>query len=224
MINNTFHPHVWFLNSNDVFIHNVVSAGYLPINIKRWGKETDYNAFPDSVSLKEAWIRGTDKNSVCGKLLFENPWKGDFRLKEGSVALSVGFKNFEMDNFGIVSPKLKAIAKKVKIPFVVDLDKVGDDEIIDFIGAKIKNLNTPGEQSATGMDDTRGVLVVEVDAGSGAAKFLQTNDVILSLNNIRTNKLRDLLEARMSVIGINTKIVVFRNQKEVNKLIELDKN
>jgi hypothetical protein len=116
MINNTFHPHVWFLNSNDVFRHNVVSTGYLPINIKTWGKETDYNVFPDSVSLKEAWSRGTDKNSVCGKLLFENPMQGDFRLKVGSVAFSVGFKNFEMDNFGVVSPKLKALAKKVQMP------------------------------------------------------------------------------------------------------------
>ena len=142
MINNTFHPHVWFLNSNDVFRHNIVSTGYLPINIKIWGKETDYNAFPDSVSLKEAWSRGTDKNSVCGKLLFVDPEKGDFRLKEGSVALSVGFKNFAMDNFGVVSPKLKAAAKKVQIPAFITLDKLGVDEIIDFIGAKIKNLNT----------------------------------------------------------------------------------
>jgi hypothetical protein len=127
MINNTFHPHVWFLNSNDVFRHNVVSTGYLPINIKSWGKETDYNAFHDSVSLKAAWTRGTDKNSVCGKLLFENPDKGDFRLKAGSVALSVGFKNFEMDSFGVVSPILKAAAKKVQIPAVIILEQLGYD-------------------------------------------------------------------------------------------------
>jgi hypothetical protein len=225
MINNTFHPHVWFLNSNDVFRHNIVSAGYLPINIKAWGKEIDYNAFPDSVSLKEAWSRGTDKNSVCGELAFVDPQKGDFRLKDGSPALSAGFKNFAMDSFGVVSPKLKTLARKVQIPLIISLDKTGADKIIDFMGAKIKNLNTAGERSATGMDDTRGVLVVEVAVGSGAAKFLQTNDVILSLNNIKTNKLRDLLEARMSVIGVNTEIVVFRNQKEVRNFIVLeDKN
>jgi hypothetical protein len=225
MINNTFHPHVWFLNSNDVFRHNIVFAGYLPINIKAWGKEIDYNAFPDSVSLKEAWSRGTDKNSVCGELAFVDPQKGDFRLKDSSPALSAGFKNFAMDSFGVVSPKLKTLARKVQIPLIISLDKTGADKIIDFMGAKIKNLNTAGERSATGMDDTRGVLVVEVAVGSGAAKFLQTNDVILSLNNIKTNKLRDLLEARMSVIGVNTEIVVFRNQKEVRNFIVLeDKN
>ncbi len=222
MINNTFHPHVWFLNSNDVFRYNIVSAGYLPINVKVWGKEIDYNAFPDSVSLKEAWSRGTDKNSVCGKELFVDPQKGDFRLKEGAPALSAGFKNFAMDNFGVVSASLKASAKKVQIPAVISLDRLGVDEIIDFSGAKLKNLNTAGERSATGMDDTRGVLVLEVVSGSGASEFLQTNDVILSLNKRKTNNLRDLLEARMSVIGTTAEIVIFRNQKEAKKLIVLD--
>jgi hypothetical protein len=225
MINNTFHPHVWFRNSNDVFRHNIVFAGYLPVNIKVWGKEIDYNAFPDSVSLKEAWSRGTDKHSVCGNLLFVDPQDGDFRLKDGATALSVGFKNFAMDSFGVVSQKLKALAKKVQIPAIISLDKTGADETIDFIGAKIKNLNTAGERSATGIDDTRGVLVLDVVSGSGASEFLQTNDVILSLNNKKTNNLRDLQEARMSVIGTITEIVVFRNQEEAKKLIELeDKN
>jgi hypothetical protein len=96
-----------------------------------------------------------------------------------------------------------------------------NDEIIDFIGAKIKNLNTAGERSATGMDDARSVLVVEVTSGSGASEFLQTNDIIISINNIKTNNLRDLLEARMSVIGTNTEIIVFRNQKEIKILMEI---
>ncbi len=114
MVNNTFHPHVWFKNSNDVFRHNIVFSGYAPIRIDVWGRETDYNVFPDSTSLKDAWSRGTDQHSVCGGLNFVNPQAGDFRLKDGSVAFSVGFKNFAMDSFGVVSPGLKALAKKVK--------------------------------------------------------------------------------------------------------------
>ena len=214
MINNTFHPHVWFKNSNDVFRHNIVSTGYLPIDIKVWGKKTDYNVFPDSVSLKAAQNRGTDKNSVCASLDFANPKTGNFRLKDGSPAFTVGFKNFAMDSFGVVSPKLKVLAKKVTLPSVLALDKVDADEIIDFVGAKVKNLTTLGERSATGMDDTRGVLVVEVAAKSLASGFLHVNDVILSFNSKKTDKLRDLLEARMSVIGSNTEVVIFRNQRK----------
>jgi hypothetical protein len=222
MINNSFHPHVWFRNSNDIFHRNIVSTGYMPIGITTWGKEIDYNFFPDSVSLKAAWSRGTDKNSVCGELNFVNSEEGDFRLKEGSVAFSIGFKNFAMDSFGVVSHGLKARAKKVSIPDIISLVNIIEDEIIDFMGAKIKNLSTLGERSATGMDAVRGVLVVEVAAGSGASKFFQSNDVILSFNYRKIDKLRDLIEARMSVIGTNTEVVVFRDQKETKKLVELN--
>ena len=223
MINNTFHPHVWFRNSNDVFRHNIVYNGYLPIDVKVWGKETDYNVFPDSASLMAAQSRGTDKNSVYGDLFFVNPRNGDFRLKEGSIAFSVGFRNFSMNSFGVISPRLKALAKKVQIPSVIAVRRLGDDEFIDFMGAQIKNLTTLGERSATGMDSIRGVLVLTVKAGSEASGFLQPNDVILSFNDRPVNNLHDLSEARLSVIGTNTEVVVFRNQKKVKKRIELGK-
>lgn len=221
LINNTFHPHVWFKNSNDMFRRNIVFTGYLPIQIPAWGKETDYNVFPDSISLKAAQERGTDQHSVCGELDFVNPQGGDFRLKDGSVGFSVGFKNFAMDSFGVVSPQLKAFAKKVTIPEVILLDKVSEDGFIDFMGAMVKSLKTLGERSATGMDDTRGVLVGEVAKGSVTSTFLQANDVILSFNFRPVNGVRDLLDARMSVIGTHTEVVVFRNQKETKMWIEL---
>lgn len=221
MVNNTFHPHVWFKNSNDVFRHNIVFTGYAPIHIDVWGKETDYNVFPDSASLKEAQGRGTDKNSVYGGFNFINPKTGDFRIKEGSIALSVGFKNFDMNSFGVVSPRLKALSKKVTIPAIIPLNNEETNEIIDFMGAKVKNLTTLGEQSATGMDDIRGVLVVEVTAGSDASKFLQVNDVILAFNSRKTNNLDDLLEVqKLAVVG-TIETVIFRNQKEVKKRVEL---
>ena len=126
-----------------------------------------------------------------------------------------------MDSFGVVSLQLKALAKKPLLPAVIELDKIDDNPLIDFMGAKVKNLVTPGERSATGMDDTRGVLVVEAVPGSVAAKFLQANDVILLFNNKKVNKLRDLLEARRSVIGSNTEVMIFRNQKEIKMHVEL---
>jgi hypothetical protein len=221
MLNNSFHPHVWFTNSNDVFRHNIVSTGYLPINISTWGKETDYNVFPDSLSLKAAQGRGTDRHSVCGPLVFIDPMNGDYRMKEGSVAFAAGFKNFAMDSFGVVSQKLKKISKKVPLPTLIALDKVKDDETIVFMGAKVKTLNRLGERSATGMDDTKGVLVLDVTNGSTAVKFLQRNDVILSLNGRQVNNLRDLLEARMSVIGTDTEMIVFRNQKPLKMHVKL---
>ncbi|MDO6430296.1 beta-galactosidase GalA [Flavitalea sp. BT771] len=221
MVNNTFHPHVWFKNSGDIFRHNVVSAGYKPIGIPVWGKEVDYNLFPDSASLKEAWARGTDRHSVCGPLEFADPAKGDFRLKDGSSAFSVGFRNFSMDSFGVVSPKLKAIARRPAFPEVGVITESGEVKVIDFMGARVKDLKTLGERSATGMDDTRGVLVVNVAPGAAATGVLRPNDVILSFNSRQIDNLKDLLEARQSVSGPATEIIVLRDQKPLKQKIEL---
>ncbi len=216
MIDNTFHPHVWFTNSNDIFRHNIISAGYQPIDITVWGKETDYNVFPDSVSLHAAQNRGTDKHSVCGELLFVNPQHGDFRLKDGSIAFTVGFRNFAMDRFGVVSAKLKSISKKVHLPSLFFAFGMEKEQTIDFAGAKVKSLTTPGEQSATGMDAIRGVFVVEVKAGSVASDFLQANDVILKYNSRQIKDLYDLAEAQITANSTNNEMVIFRNQKEIN--------
>ncbi len=221
IINNTFHPHVWFKNSNDIFRHNIVCAGYLPIGISVWGKEVDYNVFPDSASLSEARARGTDIHSIYMPQVFENPVKGDFRFKPGAAAFSVGFKNIAMDSFGVVSPKLKALAKKVNFPLGVVPGQAADSEIVDFMGAKVKKLTTLGERSATGMDDIRGILVTSILPGQ-ATFFFQANDVIISLNGKPTNSLKDLQKARMSIIGTSAEIVIFRNQQTYTKRVELD--
>lgn len=216
IINNTFHPHVWFKNSNDVFKHNIVFKDYLPIGISVWGKEIDYNIFADSSSLKSAWQRGTDKHSVCAKLQFVNAASGDFRLQNNSYAFSVGFKNFPMDSFGVVSSSLKSMAKKVIIPSVVFDEKENKTEqTADFFGAEIKSLTTLGEQSATGMNEIKGVIVLNVKTGSQAASFLQSNDVILKINLKPINNLNDLLAAEKLMNKKNVEMVVFRNQKEV---------
>jgi S1-C subfamily serine protease len=126
-----------------------------------------------------------------------------------------------MDSFGVISPRLKSLAKKVVIPSVLASQEANSDEIVDFMGAKVKDLTTLGERSATGMSDTRGVLVLEVAAGSGALKFLQANDVILSFNFKKINTLSDLLHARMAATGANTEVLVFRNQKELKVRVDL---
>ena len=223
MINNTFHPHVWFKNSNDVFRHNIVGRGYLPIGILVWGKEVDYNVFPDSASLSEARARGTDMHSVYMPQAFENSAKGDFRLKPNAAAFSVGFKNIATGSIGVVSPKLKALAKKVSYSDIIKPGQAAEVESADFLGARVKRLATLGERSATGMDGIRGVLVIAVTAGQPNA-FFQVNDVIISLNNKPTNSLKDLQKARASVTGASAEIVIFRNQHTYTKTVEFDEH
>jgi hypothetical protein len=219
MVNNSVHPHVWFENSHDVFRYNLVGMGYQPVNITHWGKEVDYNAFPDEASLSEAHLRGTDQHSVYGPLSFMDPAKGDFRVKDGAAALSIGFKNFDMDSFGVISMRLKSVAKKPIFPKIVVMNNSGENETIDFMGATVKNLLTAGEQSATGMDKINGVLVIVVNNGSVASSLLRPNDVILNFNGLQVNTIADLQKARETAAGKSTEIVIFRNQQLLKQII-----
>jgi len=215
MINNSFHPHVWFKDSKVVFMHNVLSTAYAPIRVTSWGKFVDHNAFRDSESLAKAQRNNTDQNSVVGDPMFLDPVNGNYQVAAGSPALKCGFVNFEMDKFGVVSPKLKAMSKKVELPVPVLITEQKGNEITDFMGMKIKNLTTLGERSATGMNSETGVLIIDVPAKSAFAGNLRPNDVILGFNGRPVTKIYELLEQHAK-IG-ETKVVelkVFRNQKE----------
>jgi len=54
--------------------------------------------------------------SLVADALFVNAAQGDFRLKAGSPALKLGFKNFPMDRFGAQSARRKAIARTPELP------------------------------------------------------------------------------------------------------------
>ena len=215
MVNNSFHPHVWFDNSDDVFRHNIVSTNYFPIRVNQWGKEVDQNVFLDCVSLKKQQQAGRDLHSVCIPADFINAAKGDYRLKEGSPAFGIGFKNFPMNSFGVISPSLKALAKKIPLPQLIRLTSGEKDEPQEFMGMTIKNLTTLGERSVTGMASETGVLVLSITPQSPLFGHVKPNDVILSCNQRPVSSVRDLQEARMSSqIGRDFHLVLFRDQKE----------
>ena len=91
IVNNSFHPHVWFANSGDVFLHNVVGSKYQPIGMpKRWGKEVNANFFTEKTSLQFAQNLGLDSDSMAGDPQFVDVAKGDYRVKDGSAALRGG--------------------------------------------------------------------------------------------------------------------------------------
>ncbi|PXV63122.1 PDZ domain-containing protein [Dysgonomonas alginatilytica] len=217
MVNNTFHPHVWFENSKDTFKYNIVTKAYLPIRVKDWGNEIDYNFFPDLASLKAAQENGTDNHSKAGNPMFINPAIGDYRVKDDSPALGVGFKNFDMSKFGVQNNELKKIAKIPDFPdFKISNDLANADETYDWLDAKFKNLTTEGERSATGMDGIKGVLIVKLDENSVLERFgLKENDVILKYNRADVDNWTDMeREIVKSYKGENIRITVFREQKE----------
>ena len=120
-VNGRLHPHVWYEDSDDVVTGNIFMmppAGVDTPSALAKGKEVDRNFYYSTdPKIKERYAAfGWDARSLVGDPLFVDPAKGDFRVKEGSPAEKVGFKNFPMDQFGVKKPSLKALARTPVIP------------------------------------------------------------------------------------------------------------
>ena len=137
VINNTLHPHVWYEKSGDIFKNNIIFMAYRPAVMDKvipkngkWGNQLDYNFFVSNSENKNRFsINDCDKNSTNGDPLFIDTEQGDFRVKNSSTALKLGFKNFDLTHFGVTKPTLKAIAK---MPLI---DKIAIKS--DFIKAQL---------------------------------------------------------------------------------------
>ncbi len=226
MVNNGFHPHVWFDQSDSEFRHNIVMKAHAPIGQpKGWGVQVDENLFASEAQRAKHLDSGGDAKSVGGDPMFIDPAAGDFRVKEGSPAFRVGFKNFPMDQFGVKKPALKAIAKTPVIPA---LEMPADEAVAQdkeprlyWLGAPLHGLK--GEEfSAFGVSrDDLGVQLVEVPASSAAAAVgLKTNDLIQQLNGTKTPDTSALFAALLKSGDAPLKLRVIRNQQPVELTLQ----
>ena len=220
MVNNGFHPHVWFANSKDVFRNNITMTKHFPIRLTGWGKEVDYNLFPDAESLVLAQENNTDANSLYGNPMFVSPETGDFTVAENSPALQLGFKNFPMDNFGVQKAELKAIAKQPSIPELNAPYFQNDTKSTkDWLGATLKNVETLAEQSASGLHNMDGVIVLSVKNESKLAMSgIKDGDVIVGVEGEKIKNISELLiKYQENLWHGYLKLSIVRNQK-VNEI------
>jgi hypothetical protein len=228
MVNNGYHPHVWYAESGDIFRRNIIWTAYRPASMHRppWGAEMDFNLVEDSsatTSAPAAQLQqqsGRDKNSIVADAQFVDPARGDYRVKDGSPALALGFVNFPMDRFGVQKPGLKAIARTPQLPqpkTPVLVATVRDAAPVTWLGARVRNVTSEGEMSAFGLPGVSGVLVLEVLAESPLAKAgLRKNDVILSVNGAKASDTAALLKQTPALpAGSSLKLGISRDQKEM---------
>ena len=156
-----------------------ISSKYKPISVRGWGREVDYNIFADSLAYLAARQLGGDAHSIVTTVKFINAAKGNFNVADDSeVVTKGGFRNFPMNNFGVLSSRLKRLAASPVMPVPLVAGHATDTKTMFWKGVTFKNLDTLEERSATGMDTERGVYVVSVDVlGSNQVRdFIASND------------------------------------------------
>ena len=146
--------------------------------------------------------------------MFVDAAAGDFTVKPESPVLKTGFKNFDM-TFGVTLPKLRKIARTPDIPEILIAGHSGNKSMVFWHKAKIKDVETLGEQSATGLKDRCGVLVVSVPEKSELyTSGLRTNDVILEVEGHKVCNVKELLKVEAdSKRGDGCTFKVWRNQE-----------
>lgn len=219
MINNSFHPHVWFKNSGDVFERNIVMKKYAPIQVNDWGSRINNNLFPDTAALYDAQSRGTDKNSIAGDPLFINPANGDYTVASNSPALKSGFKNFPMSGFGVQKPSLKKIAQQPQIPVLITDAGLADKTVaVSFLGGMIKSVDGLGDRSAYGLPDETGVIILSVENNSLIAQSgLQIKDVIRSAGGKPVKDVKQLIDTYQTLNWTGRiPLTLIRNQQLLN--------
>ncbi|WP_315853505.1 right-handed parallel beta-helix repeat-containing protein [Neorhodopirellula pilleata] len=229
------HPHVWFQRSKDQVHTNIMSARHRTARMNEPytdGTMVDRNLYDsqDVGILEYAAKLGWDANSVLREPMYVDPANGDFRVKEGSPALKLGFKNFPMDLFGVKKPSLKAIAKTPEIP---SLDqsarqspgrsgaRAGATPLkMVWLGATLKDLK--GEEfSAYGVSkETGGIALADVPIATAADNAgLKKGDLIQAINGKSVANIERLFQALLSLetrrVSERHTLKAIRNQQPI---------
>jgi hypothetical protein len=195
LVDGGYDPHVWYAGSGDVFRRNIVWTAYRPANMPPapWGAEMDFNLMHDAratTSTAATHLReqsGRDAHSLVGDALFVDPASGDYRVRDNSPALALGFVNFPMDRFGVRKPELRAIARTPQLPRPGESGPAPTARAAapeTWLGVKVRNIADEGERSAFGLPGVTGVLVLDVPAQSPLSEpGLRHGDVILSVED-----------------------------------------
>jgi len=161
---------------------------------------TTENGYHSKMSFEQWQAKGHDKHSIVADPLFLDIESGNFKLKPNSPAFKIGFKEFPLDNFGTEVPEFKKEALNAHLKFdqLIRAHKSveKETELIKWMGALIKTMTTEAEKSVAGIDDIKGVILVEVTKDSKLYKEgARSGDVILSADGKEVKTVADLIMA-----------------------------
>ena len=225
-VNNGFHPHVWYDKSEDEVFSNIFMGSHRGARMPKEnskGKRVDGNLFFSSNTKdKDRHAKyGWDVNSIAADPGFIDPAAGDFRVKEGSAAFDIGFKNFPMDQFGVKKPSLKSIAATPVIPALNVAGKPSGESSAAappasryWLGAKLHELVGEEFSSYGVTKEDGGVALEEVPDGCEAKRLgFKAGDLIQGLNDHKVSNLSQWSSALVKAGEAPMKVTVVRDQQ-----------
>jgi hypothetical protein len=151
-------------HSSFTFERNIVLTNHgMPLG-GNWGNgnfEMDYNLYWDTedpgnidfsgLDLVDWQAEGHDVHSRIADPLFVDAQGGDFRLKEGSPAFELGFKQIDTSTVGLygdaewVAAPGKIVRKPIELPPIPQPQRVEDDFETTAVGERPAGANVSGE-------------------------------------------------------------------------------
>ena len=232
IVNDGLHPHVWYVGNQDQVYANILMSPHRPVRIKprhAASARVDQNLFFVADASQGKAVSeplGWDTHSLFGDPQFIDPANGDFRVKDGSPALTLGFKNFRMDQFGVKKPALKAIARTPQLPTPRLALASAEDRyvmparVLSWLGASLQAL--AGEAfSAYGVSkEAGGVVLHAVPTNSEAAqRGLKEGDVVQQVNGQPVRSSEALLQATARAGSKPLTLQIVRDQQAMEIVI-----
>jgi hypothetical protein len=232
VVNNGLHPHVWPARNGDVITRNILFSAHRAIAMNRgmgedekWGKEIDYNVFASSHADRLLFAKnGCDAHSMVADPGFEDPGSGDFSIALDGPVAAMGFRNFSMSDFGVLSPHLRALAKTPEIPVVnVDVDPAdpGKEAAATVLWEDAQLTLPRGEAlSAYGVSlDAGGVAMAHVPEFSKArAMGFRTGDLILEVDGEKIQNMEQFISLMKK--KRQHLVVLVRNQQRKETIVK----
>jgi len=178
IINNSFHCHVWFENSGDIFENNLVMRPYLPIGMPEgWGSRIDGNILAtaeDSTPRPASELQrqsGQDASSLAMNVQFD----ADLNTLDGR------FIAHEL--YGVTSEHLRALADNCPIDLPSPLPGWATGERMRFDEVEFKGIDNDGEMSAFATPGHHGVIILSIPPHHGWHRAgLRENTAIITVN------------------------------------------
>ena len=118
-------------------------------NLYFWEQAPNWSNAFNRTSFEEWQKGGQDVGSIIADPLFVNPASGDWRLKPGSPAISIGFKPFDLNSFGVRGPKeWRDFAARLKAPPFVPAQRPPDAELPNRFADDFEHYR-PGERPSS---------------------------------------------------------------------------